>query len=153
MVSNRKKRPKYYAQKDKERYLRNRNPDPGSLKVWLGALITEKRIEKDLSQKELALIAGFSLKYLGDIERGFGNFSSDTYEKIFKALHWHPREITKEAVALKQQTVAALETLKNEIAATGLRAEDILKFMQAPLQNIPLSAPLQIRRRPRRAEK
>lgn len=57
--------------------------------------IREKRIkgDKKMTQEELALEAGLNRAYIGYIERGERNPSTDTLVKIAKALKVSPKEL------------------------------------------------------------
>lgn len=52
----------------------------------VGIRIRQIRLEKELTQEELALEAGLNRAYIGYIERGERNPSTETISKIAKAL-------------------------------------------------------------------
>lgn len=52
----------------------------------VGIRIRQIRLEKKLTQEELALEAGLNRAYIGYIERGERNPSTETISKIAKAL-------------------------------------------------------------------
>lgn len=53
----------------------------------LGMRIRQTRIEKNMSQMELAEVCGLSVPYVSDIERGKKCFSVDIFLRIAQALH------------------------------------------------------------------
>jgi len=57
-----------------------------SVSKKLGKKINRLRIEKQLTQEELALEAGLNRAYIGYIERGERNPSTETASKIAKVL-------------------------------------------------------------------
>ena len=52
----------------------------------LGETITERRLAADMSQQELADLAGVHRSYMSDIERGLRNITLGSLEKIAVAL-------------------------------------------------------------------
>lgn len=55
--------------------------------VKFGTRVKELRLEKHLSQEELASIAGVHRTYIGMIERAEKNITLENIEKIAKALN------------------------------------------------------------------
>ncbi|UNK19505.1 helix-turn-helix transcriptional regulator [Paenibacillus sp. N3/727] len=58
-----------------------------SIAVRLGIVIREIRKSQNLTQEELAEKIGTSFSYIGRLERGEGNFTVQTLEKITNALN------------------------------------------------------------------
>ena len=56
------------------------------IKVRFGIAIKRRRHELNMSQEELAILAGLHRTYIGDIERGARNLSLKNIEKLAKAL-------------------------------------------------------------------
>lgn len=61
---------------------------PNSYRIRMGMAIQRHREEKGWTQLELADRAGFSLKYVGEVERGAANQTVEVLERIGKALEW-----------------------------------------------------------------
>ena len=66
-----------------------------SVSKKLGKKINRLRIEKQLTQEELALEAGLNRAYIGYIERGERNPSTETASKIAKVLKVSSDELFK----------------------------------------------------------
>jgi transcriptional regulator with XRE-family HTH domain len=49
---------------------RSKNQQPATLEQAFGQVLLARREEKGLSQMDLAVAAGYSLRYMGDVERG-----------------------------------------------------------------------------------
>ena len=59
----------------------------------IGKRVRQIRERKEITQEELALSAGLNRAYIGYIERGERNPSTETLVKIAKALKIHPSEL------------------------------------------------------------
>ncbi|MBI2327389.1 helix-turn-helix transcriptional regulator [Candidatus Curtissbacteria bacterium] len=59
----------------------------------IGRRIRRVRLEKNITQEDLAGDAGLNRAYIGYIERGERNPSTDTLVKIAKALKVSPKEL------------------------------------------------------------
>ncbi|QQG47966.1 MAG: helix-turn-helix transcriptional regulator [Candidatus Woesebacteria bacterium] len=59
----------------------------------IGKNIRKIRERKEITQEQLALDAGLNRAYIGYIERGERNPSTDTVVKIAKALKVSPKEL------------------------------------------------------------
>jgi transcriptional regulator with XRE-family HTH domain len=64
-----------------------------SLRERLGLALQRQRQVHGLSQSQLAKLSKFSLKYVGEIERGEANVSMDALERLTTALEWDPFEL------------------------------------------------------------
>lgn len=62
----------------------------------VGANVRRIRVERGLTQEQLAHDAGIDLTYLGGIERGRRNPSVEVLGRIAKALRSHPRNLFDE---------------------------------------------------------
>lgn len=65
--------------------------------VALGSAIRKCRLEKNISQERLALLAGVDRSYLGRVERGDNNAATLTLVKIAAALGMTLAELATEA--------------------------------------------------------
>lgn len=63
------------------------------LRVTFGVRVREERKRKNISQEELAELAGLHRTYVGSIERGERNISINNIERIAKALRIGPDEL------------------------------------------------------------
>lgn len=59
----------------------------------IGQSLRRIREKKDITQEQLALDAGLNRAYIGYIERGERNPSTDTLVKIAKALKVSPKDL------------------------------------------------------------
>jgi len=55
--------------------------------------LRQLRLEKKLSQEELADLAGLHRTYIGSVERGERNISIDNIERLAKALDCHVTDL------------------------------------------------------------
>ena len=62
----------------------------------VGTNVRRLRVERKLTQEQLAHDAEIDLTYLGGIERGRRNPSVDVLGRVAAALHCHPRELFDE---------------------------------------------------------
>jgi transcriptional regulator with XRE-family HTH domain len=65
--------------------------------IALGSAIKKCRLEKDISQEHLALLAGIDRSYLGRVERGDNNAAALTLIKICSALGMTLEQLAAEA--------------------------------------------------------
>lgn len=63
-------------------------------------IIFSRRVAIGHSQKELAKIAGVGQKTISRAEGGFDNLSTETYDKIFRALDITVREVAEAMIQL-----------------------------------------------------
>lgn len=64
-----------------------------SVSKQIGKTIKKIRESKEITQEQLALNAGLNRAYIGYIERGERNPSTDTIVKIAKALQVSPKDL------------------------------------------------------------
>lgn len=57
-----------------------------ALQLAFGKVVRERRLEKDLSQEELADLSGLHFTYVSSVERGERNISIDNIAKLARAL-------------------------------------------------------------------
>ncbi len=66
---------------------------PTNIKIEFGRRVRQMRLEKGLSQEELALSSGLDRSYVGGIERGERNVSLINISKIAQALELSPGKL------------------------------------------------------------
>ena len=59
---------------------------PSEESIYIGKRIRALRTRQNLTQEQLAGLAGLSAKYLGEVERGEGNISVDKLSKLAAVL-------------------------------------------------------------------
>ena len=62
------------------------------LRIRLGAALQKHRLQRGLTQAELAEFADLSLKYVGEIERGEANTTLEVLERLAAAVQWNPMD-------------------------------------------------------------
>jgi transcriptional regulator with XRE-family HTH domain len=62
------------------------------LRIRLGTALQKHRLQRGLTQAELAEYADLSLKYVGEIERGEANTTLEVLERLAAAVGWDPME-------------------------------------------------------------
>ena len=99
-----------------------------------GKRIRSLRRAKDLTQEQLAELAGISLQNMGEIERGKGNPTLVTVEKLSAALDEKLSSIFDLGVSVltKEQAIQELESLLS--GATEEQAHAILTVAKVMLQ-------------------
>lgn len=66
------------------------------IRIGFGDLLRKKRVQKGLSQEELALKTGLHRTYVGSVERGERNLSIENIYIFAKALDCLPTELIPE---------------------------------------------------------
>ena len=99
-----------------------------------GKKIRSLRRVKDLTQEQLAELAGVSLQNMGEIERGKGNPTLVTVEKLSAALQEDLSSIFDfgSSVLTKEQALQELESLLS--SATEEQAQALLNVAKVMLQ-------------------
>lgn len=64
-----------------------------AVSIKIGKAIRKIRAKKEITQEQLAFEAGLNRAYVGYIERGERNPSTDTLVKIAKALRVSPKDL------------------------------------------------------------
>jgi transcriptional regulator with XRE-family HTH domain len=62
------------------------------LRIRLGAALQKHRLQRGLTQAQLAEFADLSLKYVGEIERGEANTTLEVIERLAAAVGWDPMD-------------------------------------------------------------
>lgn len=63
------------------------------LQIAFGKVLRAARLEKNLSQEELADLASLHFTYVSSVERGERNISIENIAKLSKALGCQPRDL------------------------------------------------------------
>lgn len=72
-----------------------------------GNIIFARRMELDHTQNELSKLAKVSLKTIARAEGGSYNLSTDTYDKIFRALNMTPFDVAQYVLKFSKRTELA----------------------------------------------
>ena len=136
------------------------------LRIRLGAALQKQRLNRGLTQAQLAEFADLSLKYVGEIERGEANTSLEVLERLSIAVGWDPvedlesiREPLSEGVRmlLLDEVTQMVDRLRTMIR--WLQALDPAFYIKAPKQSTEKSAEAQAQHgrlkgaRPRRSRR
>lgn len=78
-----------------------------STAAYHGKIIFARRMEKGLTQSELAKKADVGLKTISKAEGGAGNLGIETYDKIYNALQLTPAEVAEKLLLLAKPEEAA----------------------------------------------
>jgi transcriptional regulator with XRE-family HTH domain len=62
------------------------------LRIRLGVALQKHRLQRGLTQAELAEFADLRLKYVGEIERGEANTTLEVLERLAAAVGWNPMD-------------------------------------------------------------
>jgi transcriptional regulator with XRE-family HTH domain len=62
------------------------------LRIRLGSALQRHRLQRGLTQAQLAEFADLSLKYVGEIERGEANTTLEVIERLAAAVGWNPMD-------------------------------------------------------------
>jgi len=66
---------------------KERQPRPATLEQACGLIIAQLREKQGLSQMDLAVATGYSLRYIGDVERGTKSATLRTMKDLATLLH------------------------------------------------------------------
>jgi DNA-binding XRE family transcriptional regulator len=75
-----------------------------TLEEAFGQTVSALRKGRNLSQTDLAAAAGYSLRYVGDLERGKKSPTLRTVEKLADTLHLSVRDLLFQTEGLQQRT-------------------------------------------------
>jgi transcriptional regulator with XRE-family HTH domain len=99
------------------------------LRTRLGAALQKHRLQRGLTQAELAEFADLSLKYVGEIERGEANTTIEVLERLASAVGWNPMDALEGLREPLSEGVRML--LLDEIQQILDRLRNMAKWLQA----------------------
>jgi transcriptional regulator with XRE-family HTH domain len=99
------------------------------LRIRLGAALQKHRLERGLTQAELAEYADLSLKYVGEIERGDANTTIEVLERLAAAVGWDPMETLEGMREPLSEGVRLL--LLDEVQQILERLRNMTRWLQA----------------------
>jgi transcriptional regulator with XRE-family HTH domain len=99
------------------------------LRVRLGAALQKHRLQRGLTQAELAEFADLSLKYVGEIERGEANTTLEVLERLAAAVGWNPMDALEGLREPLSEGVRLL--LLDEVQQMFERLRNMTKWLQA----------------------
>ncbi len=99
------------------------------LRIRLGAALQKHRLDRGLTQAELAEYADLSLKYVGEIERGEANTTLEVLERLAAAVGWNPMEALEGMREPLSEGVRLL--LLDEVQQILERLRNMTRWLQA----------------------
>ena len=99
------------------------------LRARLGAALQKHRLQRGLTQAELAEFADLSLKYVGEIERGEANTTLEVLERLAAAVGWDPMDAFEGLREPLSEGVRVL--LLDEMQQILKRFRNMIKWLQA----------------------
>lgn len=111
----------------------------------LGQLLRAQRDRRGLNQRDVALAARVSPKYLGEVERGEANVTVDRLGRIAAVLGWHPRTLfATDAPPIAEPLRHMLLRYAEELESRARELKLWLLALQptARLEAAPLAAPV-----------
>ena len=99
------------------------------LRIRLGAALQKHRLQRGLTQAELAEFADLSLKYVGEIERGEANTTLEVLERLAAAVGWNPMDALEGLREPLSEGVRML--LLDEVQQILDRLRNMTKWLQA----------------------
>jgi transcriptional regulator with XRE-family HTH domain len=99
------------------------------LRIRLGAALQKHRLQRGLTQAELAEFADLSLKYVGEIERGEANTTLEVLERLAAAVGWNPMDALDGLREPLSEGVRVL--LLDEVQQILDRLRNMTKWLQA----------------------
>lgn len=111
------------------------------LRIQLGAALQKHRLQRGLTQAELAEFADLSLKYVGEIERGEANTTIEVLERLAAAVGWNPMDALEGLREPLSEGVRLL--LLDEVQQILDRLRNMTRWLQAldPALQTPLPRP------------
>jgi transcriptional regulator with XRE-family HTH domain len=99
------------------------------LRIRLGSALQKHRLQRGLTQAELAEFADLSLKYVGEIERGEANTTLEVLERLAAAVGWNPMDALEGLREPLSEGVRVL--LLDEVQQILERLRNMSKWLQA----------------------
>jgi transcriptional regulator with XRE-family HTH domain len=99
------------------------------LRIRLGAALQKHRLQRGLTQAQLAEFADLSLKYVGEIERGEANTTLEVLERLAAAVGWDPMDALEGLREPLSEGVRLL--LLDEVQQTLDRLRNMTRWLQA----------------------
>lgn len=99
------------------------------LRIRLGAALQKHRLQRSLTQAELAEFADLSLKYVGEIERGEANTTLEVLERLAAAVGWNPMDALEGLREPLSEGVRVL--LLDEVHQILERLRNMTRWLQA----------------------
>src|SRR5215207_6412417 len=99
------------------------------LRIRLGAALQKHRLQRGLTQAQLAEFADLSLKYVGEIERGEANTTLEVLKRLAAAVGWNPMEALEGLREPLSEGVRVL--LLDEVQQILERLRNMTKWLQA----------------------
>jgi transcriptional regulator with XRE-family HTH domain len=99
------------------------------LRIRLGTALQKHRLQRGLTQAELAEFADLSLKYVGEIERGEANTTLEVLERLAAAVEWNPMDALEGLREPLSEGVRML--LLDEVQQILERLRNMTKWLQA----------------------
>jgi transcriptional regulator with XRE-family HTH domain len=99
------------------------------VRIRIGAALQRHRLQRGITQDQLAEHTDLSLKYVGEIERGEANFTIDKLERLAAAVGWDPLEVLEGVHESLSEGVRQL--LLDEIDKIMAELRNIRKWLQA----------------------
>jgi transcriptional regulator with XRE-family HTH domain len=99
------------------------------LRIRLGAALQKHRLQRGLTQAELAEFADLSLKYVGEIERGTANTTLEVLERLAAAVGWDPMDALEGLREPLSEGVRML--LLDEVRQILERLRNMTRWLQA----------------------
>jgi transcriptional regulator with XRE-family HTH domain len=99
------------------------------LRIRLGAALQKHRLQRNLTQAQLAEFADLSLKYVGEIERGEANTTLEVLERLAAAVGWNPMDALEGLREPLSEGVRML--LLDEVQQMLDRLRNMVRWLQA----------------------
>lgn len=109
------------------------------LRIRLGTQLQKHRLQRGMTQAELAEFSDLSLKYVGEVERGDANTTIEVLERLAAAVGWNPMEALEGLREPLSEGVRLL--LLDEVSQMVDRLRNMTRWLQAldpALQGRPL---------------
>jgi transcriptional regulator with XRE-family HTH domain len=99
------------------------------LRIRLGTQLQRYRLQRGMTQAELAEHSDLSLKYVGEVERGDANTTIEVLERLAAVVGWNPMEALEGLREPLSEGVRLL--LLDEVAQIVDRLRNMTRWLQA----------------------